>query len=248
VWLTFVGGPAALAYWQAIDLKPAPPPAAGASAGPNVRDVVASALPECGKRLQRCEIAKKIRAGTGTSQYDALAVNVYNTDAGDRLRYVTDSVVLLLGEDMKVRWRSSDLSGYGIQSLDTDSLSHIYGQYAVTNHSGKAFVIAVTDTGVDDFGTIGGSLKFESYSEPQLETGTRALLSYREGWPANTLNPTTSVDVWVWDRSRYRYRGCAVGPPGEIDPAIASRKRCLAPIATYSVDLPGDRSATQPPP
>ena len=89
--------------------------------------------------------------------------------------------------------------------------------------------------------------------DKNVPNGFRLLYRYREGWPANTQNPTTSRDVYEWTGSDYRFARCEVLSQ---EPYIATTAKVTevrppgtcAPITNRDVILDGSRPATAPAP
>ena len=133
--------------------------------------------------------------------------------------------------------------------------NHLFVSFAVTNHSGIAWVIDPSATPVQTFGSVGGTgLVVDAYQEPNF-AGVRRLITHREGWPADTRNPSTSRDVFEWNGTTYVHKACEV--VGPIDPdgqrqllrtIQAGSAKCLRPVGKYSVDLGGERKPTADPP
>ncbi|WP_337060557.1 hypothetical protein [Kineococcus sp. G2] len=230
-------------------------------------DVAVKSFSPCRDDGRHCELVGKVDVGSGTGIVSVYGVNrrMDGSEASD------GSALLFLDADGKILWKSEFLAGYGLTSLETDALQHVFATFAVTNHSGVLWVLAISPEGVQNFGTIGGNLKVES-SDGGLGTGVRELYAYREGWPANTQNTLTSRDLFRWDGDSYVFVGCEVVRNLALDPKMirffaergelaaphvrhevvnfreAGADGCVAPAGDYSFKLDGDRQEGQPPP
>lgn len=223
---------------------------------PSLQQRVEQAIEECRQDGFSCRTTKSIVIANGAGELTAVGVDLVNQNLAGGA--ASGSAVLVFDAAGGLRWKSpiqSFLPGYGLTGLDTDVTNHLFVRFAVTNHSGIAWVIDPSTTPVQTFGTVGGSgLVVDAYDEPNF-AGVRRLLTYREGWPANTRNPSTSRDVFEWNGSAYVHRGCEVVGPVDADggravqglrPAGTAAYR--RPIGKYSVDLDGERAAGTSPP
>lgn len=216
---------------------------------PTVQRVL-EAVEGCGGDDSTCEILEHITLGTGVEEVTAFGVNRFDED----FHYNTGSAVVVLNEDQTLRWKSELLAGFGLQAMDTDSTTHLFLDFAVTNHSGVVWVLAVRPDEVQSFGTIGGGLLVDGYGHAGI-AGARDLYAHREGWPANTHNPTTSRDVFTWTGNTYAHHRCEIiepgGPPAEsrvVRTIAAGAPGCLQPVHKSPVELDGERPADEPPP
>jgi hypothetical protein len=222
---------------------------------PSLEERVRDAIEECGQDGFECKTSKSIVIANGAGELTAVGVdlvdkNLMSSSAG--------SAVLVFDKSGGLRWKSpiqSFLPGYGLTSLDTDVTNHLFVRFAVTNHSGIAWVIDPSATPVQTFGTVGGTgLVVDTYEEPNF-AGVRRLITYREGWPANTRNPSTSRDVFEWNGTAYVHKGCEIVGPIDQDgrrevlrSIPAGSATCARPVGKYSVDLDGDRKPSADPP
>lgn len=222
---------------------------------PSLEERIEQAIEECEQDGFSCRTTKSVVIANGTGELTAVGVDLVTED---ELESRAGSAVLVFDSSGALRWKSpiqSFAPGYGLGALETDVTNHLFVSFAVTNHSGIAWVLDPSTTPVQTFGTVGGSgLVIDGYEEPNL-AGLRRLTAYREGWPANTLNPTTSRDVFEWNGTTYVFKSCEIvgqrSPDGELPVRRvipAGTGTCKHPIGKYSVDLDGDRAAsTQPP-
>ncbi|MGW7686571.1 hypothetical protein ACWGID_37865 [Kribbella sp. NPDC054772] len=217
---------------------------------PSLQHRVEQAIAECRQDGYECRTTKSIVIANGAGALTAVGVDLIDKNLSGS---AAGSAVLVFDASGGLRWTSPIQSfqpGYGLTGLDTDVTNHLFVSFAVTNHSGIAWVIDPSTTPVQTFGSVGGSgLVIDGYEEPTF-AGVRRLHTYREGWPANTRNPSTSRDVFEWNGSRYVHRGCELVGPIEADGnrqvqamRPAGSARCRQPVGKYSVDLDGDRAA-----
>lgn len=205
-------------------------------------------FPQCREPGMQCQIRVQQTFTNGSEELVAYGINLISDEYGAASSF--GSAVVIATSSGSVRWKSpieAFTPGYGIQALATDVTNHVFAHFAMTNHSSMVWVIAIQGGVVRDFGTLGGAgLKIDTFTEPDMG-GLRRLLTYREGWPANTLNPTTSRDVFAWNGSTYSFLGCEhvnlEGAQGAEVIALvpAGSEGCPSPVGEYSVDLPGDR-------
>lgn len=152
-------------------------------------------------RVDKCQVEYSSVIGTGTAQVNVGAVQAFLPGGG-----ASSSTLVVTDVDGGLLWSRGFNPGYGVIGLDTDVTGHIFARFAVTNHSTIVWVIALSDAGVNDFGTVGGSLPVDDYSETDV-AGRRDLTGFRTGWPANTA-PDSLVDVFRWNSVDYEFVGC----------------------------------------
>jgi hypothetical protein len=222
---------------------------------PSLDERVRGAIEECRQDEFECKTTKSIVIANGAGELTAVGVDLVDKDMMDSS---AGSAVLVFDTSGGLRWKSpiqSFLPGYGLAGLDTDVTNHLFVSFSVTNHSGIAWVIDPSATPVQTFGTVGGTgLVIDAYDSPNF-AGVRRLVTYREGWPANTRNASTSRDVFEWNGTTYVHKLCdhigPIAPDGQrqvlrVIPAGADK--CRTPIGKYSVDLDGERKPTADPP
>lgn len=230
---------------------------------PSLIEAASEAISECSRPGYVCEqaLGDPIRFAPGAGQLIAIGVNLYKLEkiAGDDHKYIVGSGVVVFEDDKdrKVRWRSqiaTITAGFGVTGLATDNSNHLFASFTVTNHSGFVWAIDVSSTPVKFFGTDVGQPVIDGFSDDKnVPNGFRLLYRYREGWPANTQNPTTSRDVYEWTGSDYRFARCEVLSQ---EPYIATTAKVTevrppgtcAPITNRDVILDGSRPATAPAP
>jgi hypothetical protein len=222
---------------------------------PGLEQRVREAIEECRQDGFECKTSKSIVIANGTGELTAVGVDLIDKKV---MSSPAGSAVLVFDKSGGLRWKSpiqSFTPGFGLTALETDVTNHLFVSFAVTNHSGIAWVVDPSVVPVQTFGTVGGSpLAVDGFEDPDF-SGVRRLTAFREGWPANAQNPTTSRDVFVWDGKSYVFKGCELLGPStsEGDRKVLEVRRpgtpqCTAPIGKYSVDLDGDRKPTADPP
>ena len=184
-------------------------------------------------RVDKCQVEYSSVIGTGTAQVNVGAVQAFLPGGG-----ASSSTLVVTDVDGELLWSRDFNPGYRVIGLDTDVTGHIFARFAVTNHSAIVWVIALSDAGVNDFGTVGGSLPVDDYSETDV-AGRRDLTGFRTGWPANTA-PDSLVDVFRWNSVDYEFVGCRKHTrPDQAITSGASKKLCPRPVVDYSINLPG---------
>ncbi|MFI7059642.1 hypothetical protein ACIBL3_01555 [Kribbella sp. NPDC050124] len=222
---------------------------------PSLDERVRAAIEECRQDGFECKTSKSIVIANGAGELTAVGVDLVTKE---ELSSSAGSAVLVFDKSGDLRWKSpiqSFLPGYGLTALDTDVTNHLFVSFAVTNHSGIAWVIDPSATPPQTFGSVGGTgLVVDAYEEPTF-AGVRRLITYREGWPANTRNPSTSRDVFEWNGTAYVHKSCEVVGPIDANgrrqvlrTLQAGSAKCLQPVGKYSVDLDGERKPTADPP
>jgi hypothetical protein len=190
-----------------------------------------------------------MRIGVASAGVTAFAINRIN----ERTRFPDGAGVVVLNRDNSVRWRSEISTGFGVQVMVTDATSNVLVSFAMSNHSSITWALGLTSTAVATFGTVEGIRPVDTMGAIRSD-GSRPLYAYREGWPANTLNESTSRDVYTWDGADYEFAGCevveaggAVGGVRVLQVIPAHEAGCQRPIGRYSLDLPGSRTTGPPP-
>ena len=143
--------------------------------------------------------------GTGTGEAHVFAVE--RTRLVGKVPMPYRSAVVITSRDGELRWQRPYDAGYGITGMSTDLTGHVFISFAVTNHSGVAWVLDARPSGVNDFGTVDGShIRAGNYSGPD-QTQTRYLYTYRQGWPADMARDALR-DIFLWRHGNYRFAGC----------------------------------------
>lgn len=221
---------------------------------PSAQERVDEYYAECRTLGKKCVVEMQQVIATGSEELTALGVNLISEDG---MGFSEGSAVVVVSTSAGIRWKSplqSFRPGFGLIDLQTDVTNNLFALFAITNHSTMAWVIRLEGPAVTDFGTMGGAtLPVDGYTEPDYH-GLRSLYTWREGWPANSLNPTTSRDAFRWTGQAYKFAGCQhinlskePGTSGEVTSTFEpGTRQCRAPVGKYSVDLPGDRHPSSP--
>lgn len=203
---------------------------------PPTDQYISSFVDEC--RQNPCKVLYKKRLGTGLGQVEVAAVQQQDPKA----LYAVKSSVVVLAPNDTLRWTRGFSPGYGVIGMDTDVTGNIFVEFAVTNHSSIAWVLSVTPSAVEDFGTIAGDVVADEYAKPDGQ-GLRALYAYRSGWPANVQHYGTALrDVFEWrSGGGYKFTGCETYD--EYHQSLVKyptgSSACPTAIGRYDFDLQG---------
>lgn len=216
---------------------------------PDYEMIAYEAMQGCGDAEKDCEIEQEIHVDSGSRKVRAYGINRYPEE---ELRLPEEAGVVILEEpNGNVLFQSQFPQGYGLLSLETDATNNIFATFAVTNHSSILWVLRAEENRVRTFGSVDGDFAVEVVGD-QDSSGVRPLYAFREGWPANVQNLTTSRDVFKWDGSQYAYAGCQIveaanhGKYTVLEEIGTNSEVCSEPRGEYSANLDGSRSGSQP--
>lgn len=175
--------------------------------------------PECVEAGNGCVLRAHLTFAPEGEELRAYAVDLVEEGDGEGRMgqtFITGSGVVVLDPEDRLRWNSpmEMQGGYGATELATDSTGHLFASFAVTNHTGRAWVVDVASTPPRTFETIGPDpdVLVNGWTEPR--DGRRELWSEWYSWLDDRAHePGLNKDLYAWDDSdgKYVFSGCQDG-------------------------------------